>query len=140
MTLIQDGLGAVIAYLKAQSDISALLSTRVFGMELPEDEAVSMPRKAIVIRLAGGIGEDSYADTFKLRLDFFNYGETTFAARKTWRTLKPILRDMERNITSATMLYNALHSAGPVQFRDPDGKWPVVLDTWVISMQETIVV
>lgn len=140
MTLIQDGLGAVVAYLKAQSDISALLSERVFGMELPEDEAVSMPRKAIVIRHAGGIGVDSCMDMFRLRLDFFNYGETPFEAQKTWRTLRPILRDMERNVTSATMLFNATHSAGPIPFRDPDGKWPVVVDTWVLRIKETAVI
>lgn len=139
MTLIQDGLGALITYLKAQSAISALISTRVYGLEVPKADATSMPRKCIVINNAGGIGEDSYRDVFQWRFDFKCYGETLFEAVEVWRTLRTELRDLETNVTAATTLYSALHSAGPFSFRDQPTEWPVTLDTWLVKIQDTVV-
>ena len=139
MAIIQDGLGALITYLRAQSDISTLLGNRVYGLELLALDADEMPRKAIVLNHAGGVGENSYADIFKLRIDFFCYGETPYEAQETWRTLRPILRDMERNTAASTVLYNAQHSAGPVYLRSQDTEWPLIIDTWLIAMQETVV-
>ncbi len=139
MTLIQDAVGAMVAYLKAQSAISTLLSTRVYGLELPEADAVSMPRKAIVVNTAGGIGEASELDVFQHRLDFMCYGETPFEAYEVWRTLRTELRDMTKNVTSSTTLYNAIHSAGCFSFRDTPTNWPVTVDTWLVRIQDTVV-
>lgn len=125
MTEIQDSVGAVAAYLQAQSAISTLLGTRVYGLEVPKADAVSMPRKCIVIKRAGGIGEASDLDVYQHRFDFNCYGETTYEADKVWRTLRTELRDLNRNVTSSTMIYNALHSAGPFSFRDQPTHWPV---------------
>ncbi len=139
MTLVQDGIGAMITYLKAQSAISSLLSTRVYGLELPESEVANMPRKNIVINSAGGIGQESLLDVYTYRLDFLCYGETPFEAYETWRTLRTELRDMTKNVSAATFLYSAVHSAGPFSFRDQETDWPVTLDTWLVMTQDTIV-
>lgn len=139
MTLIQDAVGSLAAYLQAQSAISTLLGTRVYGLEVPKADAVDMPRKCIVINNAGGIGEASDLDVFQHRFDFLCYGETTFEAYKTWRTLRTELRDLNRSVTSSTMIYNATHSAGPFSFRDQPTHWPVTLDTWLVKIQDTVV-
>ena len=139
MTLIQDAVGALATYLKAQAAISSLLGTRVYGLEVPKADAVSMPRKCIVINNAGGIGEASDLDVYQHRFDFLCYGETTFEAYETWRTLRTELRDLTKNVTSATTLYSAIHSAGPFSFRDQPTHWPVTLDTWLVRIQDTIV-
>ena len=137
MALVQDALGAIIALLKADATISALLSTRVYGLELPRADADSMPRKAIVINSAGGIGESSFRDVFKYRLDFACYGETPFEAYETFRTLRAVLRDIEKGVTSSTFIYSAEHSAGPFSFRDSNTKWPHTIDTWLVKVQDT---
>lgn len=139
MTIIQDGLGALVTYLKAQSAIISLIGTRVYGLEMPKADAASNPRKTIVITNAGGIGKDSDMDVFKWRLDFKCYGETPFEAEKVWRTLRPELRDLDRNVTSSTTLYNATHSAGPFYFRDQPTEWPHIIDTWLVKIQDTVV-
>lgn len=139
MTLIQDAVGSLAAYLKAQSAISALLGDRVYGLEVPKADAESMPRKCIVINNAGGIGEASDLDVYQHRFDFKCYGETTFEAYKVWRTLRAELRDLTKNVTSATTLYNAIPSAGPFSFRDQPTHWPVTLDTWLVKIQDTVV-
>lgn len=131
MALAQDGIGALIAYLKADATISALLSTRVYGLELPEADAESMPRKAIVINAAGGIDESSFIEAFKLRLDFFCYGETPFEAWEVYRTLQTVLKQMDRNVISSTLLFSVIHSAGPFSSRDQRTEWPVIIDTWI---------
>jgi hypothetical protein len=139
MALAQDAIGALITLLKADATISALLGTRVYGLELPRADADSMPRKAIVINSAGGIGESSYRDVFKYRLDFVCYGETPFEAYEVFRTVRAVLREIERGVTSSTFIYSADHSAGPFSFRDSDTKWPHTIDTWLIKVQDTIV-
>jgi len=139
MALAQDAIGALIALLKADGTISALLSTRVYGLELPRADSDNMPRKAIVINSAGGIGESSYRDIFKYRLDFVCYGETPFEAYETWRTLRSVLREIEKGVTSSTYIYSAEHSAGPFSFRDAETKWPHTIDTWLVKVQDTIV-
>jgi|ETN02SMinimDraft_2_1059926.scaffolds.fasta_scaffold40200_3 hypothetical protein len=136
---IQDGLAALITYLKAQSAISSALGTRVFGLELPESETDDMPRKAIVCNLAGGMGYASYIDVYKLRIDFYCYGETPYEASEVWRTLKPILRDMEKNVTSSTCLMSAVHSGGATFTRESVTEWSVVIDSWLVEFKETIV-
>ena len=136
MAAIEDGIGALIAYLSAQSAISDAMSARVYGLEIPKADAPNMPRKAIVINNAGGLGEDSGLDVFRHRFDFKCYGETPFEAYEAWRILRAELRDLDRNVTGTTVLFNATHSAGPFSFRDQPTKWPVTLDTWLVKIQD----
>jgi hypothetical protein len=137
MALVQDGIGAMVALLTADATITALLSSRVYGLELPKADASSMPRKAIVINSAGGQGESSYRDVFKYRLDFICYGETPFEAYEVFRTLRAVLREIERQVVSSTFVYSAEHSAGPFSFRDTESKWPHTIDTWLVKIQDT---
>ena len=139
MALAQDPIVALVALFKADATISTLLGTRVFGAILPRAEADNQPRKAIVIRYAGGIGESSYRDISKYRLDIKYYGETEIEASKAFLTGKTILRDIEKQVVSSTFIYSAEHSAGPFPFTDNDGKWPNIIDTWLIKVQDTVV-
>ncbi len=139
MAAIQDVISALVTYLKAQSDISTLLGTKVFGLELPKSESVSMPHKAIVIVDSGSVRAADYSDISNARLDFRCYGKTPFAARLVYRTLTPILRDLEKSVTGATFLYSAVHTSGPYPVRDVETDWSVTIDTWMVAMQETIV-
>ena len=137
MALAQDPIEATIDFLQADATIAALISTRVYGLELPEADAASMPRQAIVINGAGGIGQASFVATFKIRLDFFCYGETPFKAWETYLTLHTVLKQMDRNVTSSTLLMSFIHSAGPFPARDQKTDWPVVIDTWILEFNTT---
>jgi hypothetical protein len=140
MALAQDPIAALIDYLQANGTISSLLSTRVYGLKLPEADAASMPRQCIVINGAGGIGEASFIETFKMRLDFFCYGETSFEAWETYLTLHTVLKQMDRNVINSTLLLSAIHSAGPFPATDQKTEWPVVVDTWVLEFHTTLCV
>lgn len=136
MAEISNTVVALVTYLAAQSGISDLVAARVYGTELPKDDSVSMARKAIVIKRAGGIGEDSQLDVFKHRLDFTCYGETPFEADRVWRAVRTELRDLTRTIVGTVILYNATHSAGPFSLRDQPTEWPMVVDTWLVKAQD----
>lgn len=137
MAKAQDPIAALIDFLQADATISSLISTRVYGLELPEADASSMPRQAIVINGAGGIDEDSFIAAFKIRLDLFCYGETPHEAWETYLTLKTVLKQMDRNLINSTLLFSATHSSGPFPSRDQKTDWPVVIDTWLLYFSTT---
>ena len=139
MTIIQDPIAAVMQYLKDDSGIAALVSARVFGLELPKDEASSMPRKAIVCKVAGGASPASYLKLNDFRIDFFCYGETPFEAMKILRTLHDVMKQLERSVKLSTLMHDAIQSGGPTAFRDPDTDWPIALETWMVSVAEVAV-
>ena len=136
----QDGLGSLIAYLQAQVSISNLLGLDVYGTELPKDQVSSMAKKAIVLTYAGGVRAADYSDINSMRLDFFCYGDTPLQARVVWRTLAPILQNLERTLINETLIYSASHSAGPFPSRSSQVEWPLLIDTWLITMNETLCV
>ena len=68
MTQITDQVAAIIAILKADTDTATEVGTRVFGDELPRDEADSMPRKCIVIAPTGGAPPSWSAGTLRLEV------------------------------------------------------------------------
>ena len=66
----QDPIGALIAYLKTQSNVTDHTSTRIFGQELPRSEVSNMPRKCVVIASAGGVRGHIGATTYReVRID-----------------------------------------------------------------------
>lgn len=135
---IPDPLAALIAYLKADADVTAAVGTRVFGGELPPGETKSMPRKAIVIRPSGGPQTfgGGYQQYGELRLDFFAYGETPLEAFNVWRALHPALKQMRRNRQSTTLLHWAQPSGSPIALRDPDTDWSYNFSSWVVLAAE----
>lgn len=139
MAIIQDPYAAVVQYLKDRAAIAALVSARVYGIELPKKEAVNQPRKVIVCRAAGGASAASYVKLNDFRMDFWCYGETPFQAMKVLRTCHDVMKQLERSVTLSTLLHNAVQSGGPVTFRDPDTKWPVALETWMVTVSEEVI-
>ena len=137
MALAQDPIAATRIFLQADATITALLSSRVFGMEVTKAEAKNMPRKAIVINGAGGVGQGSFVATFKIRLDFFCYGEIPDDAWEVYLTLHTVLKQMDRQVVNSTMLMSFIHSAGPFPTKDQKTDWPVVIDTWILEFNTT---
>ena len=49
-----DAVAALVAYLRGDAEVAALVVGRVYGAELPPQEAAQMPRKAVVVAASGG--------------------------------------------------------------------------------------
>ena len=144
-----DVLAAVVSYLRAQSDVSDQVGTRVWGLEIPVsnnptfDQVGRMPQKCIVLRPSGGqgLGDASKVDVFEQRIDVFNYGATGAEANTVHQVSHAAFKSMERNavtVSSVKMfIHRAVRSSGGIFLRDPDGDWPLWLEVWSVSASET---
>lgn len=136
--MIQDHVTAVVEYLKADSDIVALVGTRVFGIELPEAEADFMPRKAIVVKQSGGAGSGGWLEHSTPRMDVFCYGETPHQARTVRREVYDVLKQLIRTVIDSTLINSISPSGLPLDLRDPDTQWPVVFESYQVFAAEVV--
>lgn len=141
--MIVDGLKAIVDILKADTDIVALVGTRVFGVELPQAEAASMPRKAIVVQPSGGgvfsVGSRDLIEHSDMRVDIFCYGETVFEAEKVRREVYDTLKTLGRTIINTVLVHWINPAGGLLSLRDPDTQWPVQFQSWQMFYSERAV-
>ena len=130
----------IIAKLKVDSTVTAQVSTRVFGLELPQTEANSMPRKCVVIKPTGGparYGARDFVELTEVRIDVYNYGATGDQALEVQRATHDALKAISRDRQGDTLLHWAHQSSGPIWLRDPDGNWPLFLESWLVLASST---
>ena len=134
-----DVLKALRTLLLADSILATHVGTRIFGLELPKAEADSMPRKNVVLRLAGGLGVGArgFAYLHTVRIDVFNYGATPFESSEVWRASHDAMKAINRKVYNSTLLHSAEQSSGPIYLKDPDGDWSLVLESWSLLASET---
>lgn len=139
---IPDPLAAVINYLQADHDVEALVSDRVFGVELPAEENESMPRKCVVLTPSGGmprVGGSSFLSVTGLRVDVKSYAETPYEAAEVHWAVHHALKNLDRQVQLSSLLHNAIQESGPFTMRDSDTEWPMVLSVWNIMAAEVSV-
>ena len=139
MSAIPDVLKALIAILGADADVAALTAQRVFALELHKEETKSMPRHAVVLKLAGGgtgIGSRSYVPVGTIRVDVWCYGKTPVEANRLQRTVHPVIKSIKRKIQDGVLIHSCLQSGGPISLRDGDTQWPLVFESWQVIAAE----
>ena len=134
---VPDPLTGLIEFLKADTDLAALVSTRVFGGELPQNQIAAMPRSAVVVSPAGGglmgLEYQSWGD---VRVDVDCYGATPFASWTTYLAAYRALKMMQAQVFSGCQLKWAKPSARGNLARDPDTDWPITLSSWQVLVAE----
>lgn len=144
MTEIIDARAAIIAILKADTDTSALVGTRVYGDEVPASETANwtgpnQARKSVVVAPAGGTPPTYTTATLPLeaqRLDVFCYGETLFQAERVRRAVYGALKAIERDKQGDVLVHWCRPAGGAAQGRDPDGDWPMKWNSWQVLADE----
>jgi len=134
---MQDVLAALIVHLKTVVAVTDLVSTRIFGGELPEDEISSMPRKCVVLRYIGGLVEFRTHREQKPRLDIFCYGEDYYEAGRVDGAVADALFAIRRTDVNNTLLYSIGYSSGPRQMKEPDTGWRYVTRSAIVRAGET---
>lgn len=129
-----DPVAALVAYLKADAGLAALLAARVFGGELPPGEVASMPRKALVIRTSGGISltGGSYAEHDTQRFDLMSFGETPHEASRVAQAAALAMKRMRRSVHAQVLLHWARHAGGAIPGREPGTEWPREFQSWQV--------
>jgi hypothetical protein len=131
---VADPITALRDWLLATPSVAADVGTRVFGGELPEAEAASMPRAAIVLRPAGGTsltaGSFSRHDT--QRIDLLAYGATPQEADALARKCRPLIADLRRQVISGCLIHWVDVAGGLSARRDRDTVWPFAFQSFQI--------
>lgn len=129
---MSDIITAIVDVLRAETAIAELCADRVYGDELPQAEALAMPRPAIVVRASGGVAfqPGSGLNAQAQRVDLVAYGPTPYEAdhlrRAGYRCLVKQLRREQGDV-----LIHAVQSAGgALTGRDPDGQWPYAFQSF----------
>ena len=130
-------LAAIVALLRADTDVAALVGTRVFGGELPQSQASAMPRHAVVLTLSGGgslgPGANSYVPWTVNRMDMRCYGRDPLEAWTLYEAVDAVMRNLRRETSASTLIHDATISGGPISNRDNDTDWPYVLSVYDVS-------
>jgi len=133
---MQDVVGALITHFKAESAITDLVSTRIWGGQLPVSEAENMPRKNVVMAHAGGFEEFRSAPIARVRVDIFSYGEGYLEAVGVDGAVADVLRAIHRTIAGTTLLHSAGYG-GPIRMNIPESGWEYIMRSATIVMGET---
>lgn len=137
-----DGLLPIETFLKADAPVAALVTGRVFGFVLPEDEAGDMPRKCVVLAPAGGrsLGPSarSYSGFGTLRVDVKHYGETANEAYKVELAVWEAMKFSRRyGVAGEGGIFWATVEGGPTgPLHEPDVQWPFFLTTYLVRISE----
>ena len=136
-----DILAALVAAAAANAGITTEVGTRVHGMELPPSEAANMPRKNLVLAWAGGLPKNNYSGITRPRVDAISYGATYQEAEAVRRAATDFLSQIGNPaplFQSSVKISCASQSGGPVPFRDPEKRWPVIAESWIVTAHEEV--
>lgn len=118
--------GGLVAFLKADAFVAAMVEGRGFGGELPAREAASMPRHAFVVKASGGVSltGESYVEHDTQRVDVFAFGPTPREATRLMRAIFYALRSLRRSVHAGCLIHWANPASGRLSGREPDTEWP----------------
>lgn len=137
-----DPLAAIRTVLLADPAVAALVTTRIFGGEVPETENSAMPRACIALSPAGGPGDNGFVDVGVNRVDLFSYGATMHEAWLVYIAAYEALKQMPRQRVAGTggaanvLLHSARPSSKGNLGRDPVKQWPLCLSSWLVTAAE----
>lgn len=121
-----DIVAALVALLAAEASVTDVAGDRIYGGELPADQAQYMPRDALVIGPSGGtsLTAGSFVEADAQRFDLLSYGPTTNAAAALGRVAATALRRTRRGVHSGVLIHWVRSAGGFSTARDPLTAWP----------------
>lgn len=133
-----DYVAGLVALLRASEPLQLLVEDRIYGMELPRDTSTTseMPRAALVVNPSGGLGIASYAQITRPRIDLRAYGSTPGTALKALLAAHDVLKYAKNSIAAGVKFYGVTLLSAPVNLREPDTEWPLVVSSWEMLVNE----
>ena len=134
---MKDVIGALRNWIAAQSEVSALVGTRVFVNRLPratiEAEDTFNPRKMLVLRQAGGAPKADLLPTDDSTITVLCYGENDLEADSVRRAVWKLFVFLDRVLQDTVLIYHINPAGGPVPLVDPDIVWPAVAQNFSLK-------
>jgi hypothetical protein len=139
--MMPDHVSALVAYLRTNSDVTAIAPAARIGMEIPS--GAQMPRSNVIIRKSGGAGSDDYAPYYRGRVDIHCYGangyETMRLARAVQAALIPQDRKSTRIHAQGCVIAGVGMESGHIGLETPEG-WSYVVTVYSLQVYEVAVV
>jgi hypothetical protein len=137
MSAAVDPVAAIRTILLADSDVAALVGTRI-GDEVPASAVASMPQAAIVLNPAGGPGRPGggYQEYGKQRIDVICYGETLGQSWRVYLAAYAALKQLQRQISEGVLVHSAEVSSKGSRGLDPTTQWPTTFSSWLVLASE----
>jgi hypothetical protein len=130
-----DVIEAVVAYLKSDAGVAALVGTRVYGGELPRSQAATMPQGTVVVSPAGGgllgLSGNDYGDS---RVDIDCYSTTPHQAYKLNLAVYDAMKAIRRRKQGTALLHWSRPSSTGATGRDTD--WPITVSSYQVLAAE----
>lgn len=121
-----DLVASLVALFSEDADFAAASGGRVFGGELPADEAAQMPRRCLVVKASGGVSPfgDSYLRLDAQRVDLSAFGPTVADASALLGLAGELLFPIQRQVSAGVLLHSVASAGGFWTGRDPQFDWP----------------
>ncbi|MBW8638996.1 DUF3168 domain-containing protein [Hoeflea sp. WL0058] len=130
---VPDIIAAMVALLKADSGVTALVGLRVFGLELPREEVDDMPRKGVILRPSGGVSaQGGYLELTADRIDAISWGETPYQASIVSLAVLVALKRLRRRVISGVLIHSAEEAGGRLPIRDAETDWPAMTQAFQV--------
>jgi hypothetical protein len=130
-----DSISALVEYLKNDADVSALAGTKVYGVEIPANQAASMPEYAIVIKPTGGQKSGIMQGVYFQRVDVRTYGKSPKEANDLQRACIQAIEKIEHTIKKNAILYFGNLESNINYLREPSpANWPFTFTVWSIGV------
>jgi hypothetical protein len=130
-----DELAAVLAHLRASTDIAALASTRITSRLQPSWSG--MPTYAVIVRRAGGPPGKRQINVMRTRMDVFCYGATEALSVALWRQVDAVFCPGQERLVSFTAsgcrVYSVDPEAMPASDLEPGTEWPRTTCSYIVS-------
>lgn len=132
---IPNPLAAILSFLLEQEGIQAIVSNRVYGESLPDEDINLMPRSCLVVAASPGYPSGSAMTKRKLYdlyVDVKCYGESAYEATQLFFVVHHYLIHLERKVQGNTLLHSVVAETSLTQLRDADGDWPLSFGTFIV--------
>jgi hypothetical protein len=136
MPATADALVALRIWLGDDVDIATLTAGRIFGAELPSGEVGTMPKKVVLVRWAGGFGVSDVVLLSSWRVDIWCYADTPYEASRLHRFVHHRMKSLTGMLVNGIKLYPAQEAGGPVSIREPETKWPAVIQSFAVMFAD----
>lgn len=123
---------AVKEWLADGADLAEASEGRIFGHELPDSEAESMPRPCVVVHDAGGYVDDLPEAMDRARIDVKAYGATRDQAKSMAVLVALRMRELTRATRNDVVISGAKRAGGYIPLTEPIGAWPGVLRSYFV--------
>lgn len=136
--MIPYGLLAVRTFVSESEDVADYVTDRVYVGELPEAQAKTMPRAAIVLSPSGGPPDSGYIPLARQRMDTRCYGGTPLEAMRVHLAMHEVLKYLVRGVRLNCLIHSVELNGGPVSLRDNDigAEWPMVFASYTVLASE----